>query len=318
MDLSMANYDAGRLAVEKGAYEESLKHFAAALAINEPWLKEGKLKGTLYAGQTNALNYWQAHVKLILACADDIELAFHEPRDKKRLHHPRITMKLLLHRGRLLAVRKNMDEAVATAERSAALKLPVDTVGECLFNAARIRGFLAQVADGDDRTSHAAAALKHLAAARNRGYFDVPGKVTELFQADFTGLRDHADFAKLKKDIEDDAGVLVLSKQGALRADDPRDPVLKKSPHHVFEVKMTAGKRYAIHLARTGQRGFDPFLRLENSAGKELASDDDSGGDQDAFLVFVPQETGTYRVVATSYNGVPGTYDLTLRERAKK
>ena len=117
---------------------------------------------------------------------------------------------------------------------------------------------LAQVADGDDRTSHAAAAVKHLAEASNRGYFDVPGKVTELFQADFTGLRDHADFAKLKKDIEDDAGVLVLSKQGALRADDPRDPVLKKSPHHVFEVKMTAGKRYAIHLARTGQEASIP------------------------------------------------------------
>jgi len=122
-----------------------------------------------------------------------------------------------------------------------------------------------------------------------------------------------------------DTGQVVFEQKGQLRADDPRDRVRVQSPHQVYEVKMTAGKFYTMAMNRAAGAGkfdplaagagkFDPFLRLENAAGKQLAEDDDSGGNQNAYLVFLPEESGIYRIIVTSFDGSAGPYELSVRE----
>lgn len=58
---------------------------------------------------------------------------------------------------------------------------------------------------------------------------------------------------------------------------------------------------------------FDPLVRLNDAAGNEIASDDDSGGNFNALLEFTPSEAGTYEIVVTSFDGTgTGAYDLTV------
>jgi CHAT domain-containing protein/Flp pilus assembly protein TadD len=103
---------------------------------------------------------------------------------------------------------------------------------------------------------------------------------------------------------------LVL--RGELTAKNPLDRVLKQSGHKVHEVQLEAGQLYAIELRSTV---FDAYLRLEDTAGKQLAEDDDSGGGTDARLLYRPPQGGVYRVIATVLPGGVGTgpYTLTVR-----
>ena len=65
----------------------------------------------------------------------------------------------------------------------------------------------------------------------------------------------------------DDQGTKI---EGKLSPDDPKDKVITKSPHKVHEHEMKAGSTYIIDLK---SRQFDSYLRLEDSAGKQLAQD---------------------------------------------
>jgi hypothetical protein len=105
----------------------------------------------------------------------------------------------------------------------------------------------------------------------------------------------------------DDKGMVI---KGKLSPDDPKDKVLGTSPHKVHEKKMKSGEGYQIDLV---SRQFDAFLRLEDSAGKQLAEDDDSGGLTNARIVFKAPKDGTYRIIATSFDGKSGEYTLTVK-----
>jgi hypothetical protein len=98
--------------------------------------------------------------------------------------------------------------------------------------------------------------------------------------------------------------------EGKLSPDDARDRVLTKSPHRVHSVKLLGGKTYQIDLM---SEAFDAFLRVEDASGKELASDDDSGGNLNSRLYFKVPSDGTYRLIATSFDGKAGPYTLTAR-----
>ncbi len=78
----------------------------------------------------------------------------------------------------------------------------------------------------------------------------------------------------------------------------------------VFEVKIKAGQKYQIDLV---SNQFDAFLRIEDQRGRELASDDDSGGMLNARLVFAPPADGVYRVIATQFDARFGAFDLSVR-----
>jgi hypothetical protein len=108
-----------------------------------------------------------------------------------------------------------------------------------------------------------------------------------------------------KKD--DDKGLKV---EGKLSPDDPKDKVQTKSPHQVHTLKMKQGQTYQIDLM---SRAFDAFLRLEDESGKELASDDDGGGGLNSRIFFKAPRDGSYRLIATSFDGKAGPYTLTAK-----
>src|SRR5687768_10980210 len=70
--------------------------------------------------------------------------------------------------------------------------------------------------------------------------------------------------------------------EGRLKAGDAPDPVTK-NPRQVHAVTLRGDRSYSITL-RSYDKGLDPFLRLEDAAGKELARDDDGGGGLDAWI----------------------------------
>ena len=58
----------------------------------------------------------------------------------------------------------------------------------------------------------------------------------------------------------------------------------------------------------------DAYLRLEDANGKQLAEDDDSGGNLDARIIFTAPRDGIYRVVATSCSPANGRFTLSVKE----
>jgi hypothetical protein len=111
-------------------------------------------------------------------------------------------------------------------------------------------------------------------------------------------------------EILDVGGKDGLTIEAILSKEDPLDKARKKYCK-IYDVKMDGGKVYIIHL---GSRQFDAFLRLENSEGKQLAKDDDSGGGNNARIRFKAPDDGVYRVYATSFNLETGLFVLKIRE----
>jgi thiol-disulfide isomerase/thioredoxin len=94
---------------------------------------------------------------------------------------------------------------------------------------------------------------------------------------------------------------------------DARDAVRTDCVHKIHKYKMTAGKLYVIDMV---SKQFDAYLRLEDAAGKQLAEDDDSGGDNNARIVFQAPKDGEYRIICTSSAPGYGDYTLTVRQTA--
>jgi hypothetical protein len=83
-----------------------------------------------------------------------------------------------------------------------------------------------------------------------------------------------------------------------------------------FKILVSQGDSLRIDLegSATGKGSLiDPYLRFFDSAGTELADDDDGGDGLNSLLIWssFPWATGEYYVVADSYAGHTGTYTLT-------
>src|SRR5262245_42751065 len=74
--------------------------------------------------------------------------------------------------------------------------------------------------------------------------------------------------------------------EGKLAKDDTADKIRKSNPHQVHAYKMKAGSIYLIKMTSKNPRELDNFLRLEDSAGRNLAEDDDSAGWPNARIIF--------------------------------
>jgi thiol-disulfide isomerase/thioredoxin len=111
----------------------------------------------------------------------------------------------------------------------------------------------------------------------------------------------------------------ILQKEDKLTADDAMDKVRDQRHAKVYSVKLKGGTTYRIDMrTKDNPQNFDPFLRLEDAAGKQLAEDDDGGGFPNAKLMFKADKDGTYKVVATTFGpGMTGSYTLTVREATK-
>ena len=93
---------------------------------------------------------------------------------------------------------------------------------------------------------------------------------------------------------------------------DATDAVQTKSVCKIYAIKLAKGKSYQIDMM---SKDVDSFLRLEDSAGKELAKDDDSGGDRNARIQFKCPGNGEYRIIATTYFGGMGSFILSVKEK---
>jgi hypothetical protein len=101
--------------------------------------------------------------------------------------------------------------------------------------------------------------------------------------------------------------------KGKLTKDLPGDDgkFTKGAPRLIQPVKMKSGKTYTIDLISDD---FDAFLRLLDPAGKEVAFDDDSGGDLNSRIVYECKEDGVFRIIMTTLNRQPGNFTLKVRE----
>lgn len=114
-------------------------------------------------------------------------------------------------------------------------------------------------------------------------------------------------------------GKIVLAIDGVMEASDPPDPVLAKtaklvkSRTHMKEqtVALEAGKGYVITMTSDA---FDTHLRLEDPKGKQVAAHHDGYGLHRARIAFTPSEAGDYRIIAASYDGKLGAYQLAVQE----
>jgi hypothetical protein len=103
------------------------------------------------------------------------------------------------------------------------------------------------------------------------------------------------------------------TRSGSFTGAEPTDGPRAGSFYRVYAVSLTAGRTYSITMTATGSP-LDTFLYLYNgSACSEVALDDDGAGTaNDSLLTFTATASGTYYLVATTYNaGATGTYTLT-------
>ncbi len=116
------------------------------------------------------------------------------------------------------------------------------------------------------------------------------------------------DYADALNDTTSPFGVATSSgTSGVLETIDDRD---------WFRASLTAGSTVTINLRGSDTSAgtlSDPFLRVYNSAGTFVTSDDDSGTGFDSQLVFTPTTTGLYYFEAASYNALySGTYTISV------
>jgi serine protease Do len=76
----------------------------------------------------------------------------------------------------------------------------------------------------------------------------------------------------------------------------------------VWGFEATAGQRVTIDLMSDD---FDTYLYVTGPGLEEPLSDDDGGDDTDSSLVVTFPQTGTYRIVPSSF-GSDGSGDFTL------
>lgn len=110
-------------------------------------------------------------------------------------------------------------------------------------------------------------------------------------------------------------GKVIFTHNGNLTATDPPDPTpeLKEvdARMKVHQVPLQTGKTYVITLKSDD---FDTYLRVESPKNVRLVEDDDSGGDLNSRIVLQAAETGSFRIIATSYDGEFGRYTLKVQE----
>jgi hypothetical protein len=109
-----------------------------------------------------------------------------------------------------------------------------------------------------------------------------------------------------------------VQEAGALAETDAKDKV-RKQPCKVYVIDLKGGHTYRIDMTKKegkNNKDIDPFLRLEDSSGKELLADDDSGGFPNARIVFPCPQDGTYRIVATAFGAATGPFELTVKQAA--
>lgn len=97
--------------------------------------------------------------------------------------------------------------------------------------------------------------------------------------------------------------------EGMLEPGDGRRPA-NDAYQDVYQLDVTAGLPLEIRLTSTE---LDPYLILMGPSGDVVAEDDDGGGGLNSRIQVIPDTSGSYRIVATSYAPASGSYELSTR-----
>jgi hypothetical protein len=112
-----------------------------------------------------------------------------------------------------------------------------------------------------------------------------------------------------KTDASDDATII-----GQIVPNDLRDK-RRNHPCKIHTFKLSKDKTYIIDME---SRDFDSYLRIEDVTGKQLAEDDDSGGNLNARIRFLPPQDAVYQIIAMTFAGGAGTYTLKVHAEGRK
>ena len=86
--------------------------------------------------------------------------------------------------------------------------------------------------------------------------------------------------------------------------------ICPNSDTDTYYIALTPGRTVSLRMNRTSGN-LDSYLDLYAPNGAWVASNDDGGGSQNSWLVHAATQSGTYRIVARSYNaGSSGQYQI--------
>jgi hypothetical protein len=77
-----------------------------------------------------------------------------------------------------------------------------------------------------------------------------------------------------------------------------------------FAVSLVTGTTYTFRQNKTSVSSLDSYLRLMDSSGAELASNDDGGGNLNSLLTYTATMSGTYYLSAGGYSTSTGAYTV--------
>lgn len=104
--------------------------------------------------------------------------------------------------------------------------------------------------------------------------------------------------------------------RGRLSFDAPTQSVIDyQGDRDWHRIRLEAGQTYRFSLIASGDDPLsDPYMRLYNSRGEELAADDDGGGELNSLIEFTAPTTGNYFVEAAAFaDSSTGGYTLSAR-----
>ena len=114
----------------------------------------------------------------------------------------------------------------------------------------------------------------------------------------------------VKKAEDKKTSPFTILVNGQILEVDPPDKG-RRVPGKIHAVRLIKGKTYLIDMMSVE---VDSYLRLEDSAGNQLAEDDDSGGNLNARIRFTVTKDDVYLIHATTLGGGFGNYTLTVKE----
>ena len=142
-----------------------------------------------------------------------------------------------------------------------------------------------------------------------------------LTDADLASVREQKALAKLPKTQQQAwrqfwTDVQQFQRQARVSYKETRysGTLSAKQTKRMHIIKLSAGKIYSMDLTSTQ---FDTYLILQDAQGNVLKEHDDllPGQNLNSRIGFTPKQNGTYRLVATSFQGRGrGTYQLIVRE----
>lgn len=81
--------------------------------------------------------------------------------------------------------------------------------------------------------------------------------------------------------------------------------------HDWYRIELVAGQKYTFTLTGNGPTPLsDPYLRLRDAGGTELAFDDDSGAGLNSKIIFTAGYTGTYYLDASAFSSEIGGFEV--------